>query len=450
MTQGTGIANLAGEMIDFIAESPTMFHSTLQIESMLSGGEAMTHLDEAECWSIEPGRGYVVTRGGSSLVAFKVGRRCLDVGSGGLRFQIVAVHADSPAFKLKNVSEAEGPEGYLRLDVEAYGGMIDRTWFDRPLAIAGRVLVREDDRIESRLVDTTGAVAIIPSLAIHLDRESNSGFSPNRNVDLRPIISAGELGSGSIDATLAESIGVEFGQIVSRDLFVYNNQPGMVWGISREFLSSPRIDDLAGAYCAAKAFGNTLNDSCVTVLACFDNEEVGSNTKQGAMSTFLRDTLSRVTACLCGEGAQELPRALSRSMLVSCDNAHAVHPNHPEKHDELNRARLNGGIVVKEAANQRYCTDAFSRAIFQTVCERAGVSFQTFANRSDMAGGSTLGNLSNIQVSMHAVDVGIPQLAMHSAFETMGARDVENTVAALEAFYAADIRIDGASSVEIR
>ena len=203
------------------------------------------------------------------------------------------------------------------------------------------------------------------------------------------------------------------------------------------------------AFTALKAFLAAENPACVNVYCCFDNEEVGSNTKQGALSTFLADTLQRVTAAL-GLSAEGYRRALAASFLVSCDNAHALHPNHPEKHDATNRCLINGGLVVKEAANQHYCTDAFSRAVFQAVCDRAGVPYQTFANRSDMAGGSTLGNLSNMQASMHAVDVGCPQLAMHSSYETAGTRDVTLAIRALQAFYETDLVISGADSAELR
>ena len=291
-------------------------------------------------------------------------------------------------------------------------------------------------------------MALIPSLAVHLQRGVNEGFSPNRAVDLCPVFSAGCLGCGSLDALVAEAAGVDPAQVLGRDLFLVNRQSPAVWGVAREFVSAPRLDDLMCAHAALKAFTDAENPACVTVFCCFDNEEVGSNTKQGAMSTFLPDALRRVTDAL-GLSSEDYRRALAASMLVSCDNAHAVHPNHPEKHDAENRCRLNGGLVIKEAANQHYCTDAFSRAAFAAVCDRAGVPYQVFANRSDMAGGSTLGNLSNIQASMHAVDVGCPQLAMHSAYETAGTRDVRLAIKALRAFYEADLRSEGADAVEI-
>ena len=447
---------LARELIEFIEASPSMFHTTATSAAMLDAA-GFTYLPETAPWSVQPGGSYYTTRNNSSIIAFTVGAGLAGAGAQGAsdtpaasgdvpyHFQLSAAHGDSPTFKLKANPVLTGPQGTLRLDVEAYGGMIDYTWFDRPLSLAGRVLVREGDRVESRLVSLDRDVAIIPSLAIHLDRSMNDGFSPNRAVDLCPLISAGELDAAAFDALIAEAAGAAPEQVLARDLFLVNRQHGRVWGAASEFVSSPKLDDLMCAFMSLKAFLSSANDNAVLVWCCFDNEEVGSNTKQGAMSTFLVDTLERLNAAL-GKTPEELACAIAKSMLVSCDNAHAVHPNRAEKHDSANQCRMNGGIVIKEAANQHYCTDAFSRAVFQAACDRAGVPYQTFANRSDMAGGSTLGNLSNTQVSMHAVDVGCPQLAMHSSYETAGARDVSLAMQALKAYFCSDIRIDGAVS----
>ena len=337
----------------------------------------------------------------------------------------------------------------MRLNVEAYGGVMDHTWFDRPLSVAGRVLVRSGNRVESRLIAPDADLLIIPRVPIHLDREANSRFSPSRAVDLCPVMSAGELGPGSFDRLVAQEASVAPEQVLARDLFLVNRQQPSVWGWGNEFISAPRLDDLGCAYISLAAFLTAGNDDAVSVFCCFDNEEVGSNTKQGAMSTFLRDCLERVNAGL-GFASEQLRCALAKSMLVSCDNAHAVHPNHPELYDQGNRVMLNRGLAVKEAANQKYCTDAFSRAVFCAICQDAGVPLQRFANRSDMPGGSTLGNLSNMQVSMHAVDVGLPQLAMHSSYETAGVADIALGTAALEAFYNADVRIEDADFAELR
>ena len=262
-------------------------------------------------------------------------------------------------------------------------------------------------------------------------------------------MSAGALQPGSFDRLVAQEAGVAPEQVLARDLFLVNRQQPSVWGWRNEFISAPRLDDLGCAYISLAAFLTAGNDDVVSVFCCFDNEEVGSNTKQGAMSTFLRDCLERVNAGL-GFTLGQLRCALAKSMLVSCDNAHAVHPNHPELYDQGNRVMLNRGLAVKEAANQKYCTDAFSRAVFCAICQNAGVPLQRFANRSDMPGGSTLGNLSNMQVSMHAVDVGLPQLAMHSSYETAGVADIALGTAALEAFYNADVCIEDADFAELR
>ena len=435
-------------LISFIEQCPSMFHTASTIAARLDAA-GFTRLSEGASWQgqLEPGGRYYVVRNGSSVIAFKVGERAV-AEPDRYHFQLTAAHGDSPTFKVKAAPELDGPEGTLRLNVEAYGGMIDYTWFDRPLSVAGRVLVRAGDRVESRLVAPDRDLFLIPSLAIHLDRGMNDGFSPNRATDLCPLVSAGELSAGSFDALVAEEAGVEPDQVLARDLFLVNRQPARVWGAAREFISSPKLDDLMCVYTLLTAFLAAENSGCIQVFCCFDNEEVGSITKQGAMSTFLPDVLTRATAAL-GLTPDDYRRALAKSMLVSCDNAHAVHPNKPEKYDAGNRCRMNGGIVVKEAANQHYCTDAFSRAVFRAVCERAGVPCQSFANRSDMAGGSTLGNLSNIQASMHAVDVGCAQLAMHSSYETAGVRDVCLATRALQAFFEVDLRIDGAEAVTL-
>ncbi len=432
----------AQDMLDFIEACPSMFHTAATLRARLDAA-GFTYLPESAPWQVERGGRYYTMRNNSSVIAFKVGA-ALD----NYHFQLTASHSDSPTYKVKAHPEIAGPAGYLRLNVEAYGGVMDHTWFDKPLSVAGRVMVRANGRIESRLFAPDADLLIIPRVPIHLDREANAGFAPNRAVDLCPLFSAGELAPGAFDELVAAGVGVAPDAVLARDLFLVNRERPRVWGARSEFVSAPRLDDLACAYLSLEAFLATENDHDVSVFSCFDNEEVGSNTKQGAMSTFLRDTLERINARL-GFTPDDLRCALAKSMLVSCDNAHAVHPNHPERYDGENQVRLNAGLVVKEAANQKYCTDAFSRAVFAAVCEDAGVPLQAYANRSDMPGGSTLGNLSNIQVSMHGVDVGLPQLAMHSSYETAGARDVDLGIAALAAFYAADLRIADADGATI-
>lgn len=431
-------------LIEFIERCPSMFHTVATVRTRLDAA-GFVYLPERAAWFMEPGGSYYTVRNGSSIIAWHVGR---ELPQDGFHFQIAASHADSPTFKLKAVSELAGPGDYLRLDIEPYGGTIDYTWFDRPLSLAGRVLVRDGSRVESRLFALDRDVALIPSLAIHLDRSVNDAFSPDRAVDLYPLASAGELTHGAVNTLVAEELGVDPTAILARDLFLVNRQKPQVWGAADEFISAPKLDDLMCAYCSLEAFLASGNERDISVYVCFDNEEVGSHTKQGAASTLLRDTLERINARI-GRSPESLVRSLASSMLVSCDNAHAVHPNHPEKADEANDPRLNRGIVIKEAANQHYCTDAFSRAVFSAVLDDAGVPHQTFANRSDMAGGSTLGNISNAHVSMHAIDVGCPQLAMHSSYETAGARDVQLVIDALTAYFNTDIQIDGAEAAVI-
>lgn len=432
--------NAANELLTFIENSPSMFHSIETIKGMLDEA-GFTYLPERTCWDVKQGGTYYTIRNHSSIIAFRVGKEL-----GDYHFQMCASHSDSPTYKIKNVPELNGPGEYLRLDVEAYGGMIDNTWFDRPLTVAGRVLVKDGQGVSARLLYIDKDLLIIPNVAIHFNREVNNGYKYNRQVDLCPLFSAGELKKGAFDAMIAKELGVAAEDILGKDLFLVNRQPGTIWGYADEFVSSPKLDDLQCAYVSLKAFLEAKNERDVSVYCCFDNEEVGSNTKQGAMSTFLQDVLHRINGAL-GKTPEDYYQAVAGSFLVSCDNAHAVHPNHGEKTDAVNCSWMNKGIVIKESANQKYTTDAFSRAVFTNVCNEAGVPVQVFANRSDILGGSTLGNLSNTQVSVHAVDIGLPQLAMHSCYETAGVKDVEYAIRALTKFYQTALQIEGAERV---
>ena len=467
---------ISEELLEFAGKSPSAFHAVANIAGYLEA-RGFRYLPETEKWDIAEGCGYYTTRNGSSIIAFRIGQNARSAwsawsagsawsGSEGGGFRICASHSDSPTYKIKNVPELEGPGEYLRLNVEAYGGMIDSTWLDRPLSVAGRVLVREKSGsavtdggggqcgcgsvagsvIRSRLLDIDRDILLIPNVAIHMNREINSGYKFNRQVDLCPLFSAGALKKGAFDRMIADELGVEPEDILGKDLFLVNRQKPVLWGVENEFISAPGLDDLQCAFASLKAFAGSSCDGAVNVYCCFDNEEVGSNTKQGAMSTFLHDTLQRINSGL-GGSEDDYRMAVARSFMVSCDNAHAVHPNHPEKTDAENRVFLNKGVVIKESANQKYTTDAFSRAVFSEICREAGVPVQHFANRSDSAGGSTLGNLSNIQVSMHAVDIGLPQLAMHSSYETAGSMDTKYAVDALMRFYSTDIEITDGGAV---
>lgn len=436
---------LSHRLLSFIRTSPSPFHVVESVRERLERA-GFTYLPEDARWNVVPGGSYYTVRNGSSIVAMRVGERVASP-----RFMVVASHSDSPTFRLKDRAELHGPGSYLRLDTEAYGGTIDRTWLDRPLSIAGRVMVDRGERIKSHLLSFDRDLLVIPSVAVHMDRRVNEEGAIDRRSDLFPLFSAGGMDAGAFVRLVADELGVEPEQVLGHDLMLVNRQAGSVWGAANEFVSAPRIDDLQCAYAALVAFLSACHPTSVGVYACLNNEEVGSGTLQGALSTFVPSVLERVCLCL-GEGREGYHCALARSFVVSCDNAHAVHPNHPELHDEENRVWINGGVVIKEAARQTYATDALSRALFVRVCREAGVPTQSFANRSDLPGGSTLGNLLMRTASMHTVDVGLPQLAMHSSYETAGTCDTGYLAKALQAFYDTDYRLgaDDALSVAVQ
>ena len=427
------------DLMDFLDSSVTMFHAINECEKVLQKS-GFTYLPENEKWNINKGK-YYTKRNSSSLIAF-------DIAEGDYHFQISAAHSDSPTFKLKDRPVIEA-NGYLKLNVEGYGGMINATWLDKPLTLAGRVMVNTDKGIETRLLNIDRDLLIIPNVPIHFNREINKGFAFNNQVDMLPIFSAGNLKEADFDNMIAKELGIEPEAILAKDLYLVNRQKAAFIGFDNELISSGRLDDLECVYTSLRGFVEAENKNHINVFAVFDNEEVGSVTKQGAMSTFLGSTLDRVNTAL-GKSKEEYYRAIAKSMLISCDNAHAVHPNHPELFDVKNRPVLNQGIAIKESANQKYTTDAFSRAILKKILEKKNIPYQTFANRSDIAGGSTLGNLSNTVVSMNAVDIGLPQLAMHSAYETAGAKDVGYAFETLKAFFEANIDIkDDKVAVEV-
>ena len=427
------------DLMNFLDSSVTMFHAINECEKVLQNC-GYIYLPENEKWNIRAGK-YYTKRNSSSLIAF-------DIANGDYHFQISAAHSDSPTFKLKDRPIIES-NGYLKLNVEAYGGMIDATWLDKPLTLAGRVMVDTGCGIETRLLYIDKDLLIIPNVPIHFNREINKGFAFNNQVDMLPVFSAGNLSEADFDKMLAKELGVKPEAILAKDLYLVNRQKATVIGYDNELISSGRLDDLECVYTSLLGFIEAMNNDHINVFAVFDNEEVGSVTKQGAMSTFLVSTLNRINKAL-GKSDEDYYRAIAKSMLISCDNAHAIHPNHPELFDVKNRPVLNQGIAIKESANQKYTTDAFSRAVLKKILDNKNIPYQTFANRSDIVGGSTLGNLSNTAVSMNAVDIGLPQLAMHSAYETAGAKDVEYAIEALRAFFETNIDIkDDKVSLEV-
>ena len=424
-------------LMDFINAAPTAFHAVDQIcASLASAGYA--RLQEGETWFLEPGGRYYLTRNRSSVIAFRLPRQELS------HFQIVASHSDSPCFKLKpNAQRAS--QGCALLNVEKYGGMLMSTWLDRPLSIAGRLIVEDGGALETVLVDAGRDLALIPNVPIHFNRDANDGVKWNPQVDMLPIY--GTEGADYL-CLLSEKVGVEPSRVAGGDLFLYNRDRATLFGAQEEFIAAPRLDDLECAYTSLEALLASRPGRHVDMLCVFDNEEVGSGSKQGADSTLLADTLRRIAGGT-GLAPQALEAAVAKSFMVSADNAHAAHPNHPEKYDEQNRVYMNSGVVVKSSANQKYTSDALSIAVFESICRRAGVPTQRFANRSDIPGGSTLGNISNAHVSMNAVDIGLAQLAMHSALETAGARDVAHMVDALKAFFECEVMINGDGAIRI-
>ena len=422
------------DLVEFLQESVTPFHAAATAESWLRAA-GFTRLEEADYWNLEPGKGYYTTRNGSSVVAWRVP----DHAIGGWR--IVASHSDSPTWKIKtNIVENDGCR---RLSVEGYGGMIMSTWLDRPLTVGGRVIVKTEDGIESRLVCIDRDLLVIPSLAIHFQRDINKGHTFNPQVDMQPLW--GPAGSRPLTDLVAEELGVDTADILDSDLQLVTRQAPTQIGPDGEFFMAPRIDDLE---CAATTLLGFLDaaaetdSACAPVWAMLDNEEVGSSSRMGAESSYLRDVLDRIVDAIPHSG-QAMHRAMANSFMLSADNAHATHPNFPQKSDPCALVRLGGGVVLKYNASQKYTTNAVSGAIFRAICEKADVPVQVFTNRADEAGGSTLGNLQSHTLPIPMADIGLAQLAMHSAVETASVADAEAMTKAVAAFYRVHLRALG-------
>ena len=437
-------------LLRFIEECPSKYHVVERVVSEYEK-QGFVRLDEKENWNLKWGKNYVVTRNGSALIAFRLPKKKEAVKG----FHMAAAHCDSPSFQIKEKPERKA-EKYVVLNTEKYGGMIYSTWLDRPLSVAGRVAVRDkkSGEIRAKLVNVDRDLLVIPNLAIHMNRDINKGMEYNPQVDLQPLFAMGRaFGDGCVSSEegtaaeakdeayelsllklVADAAGVKQEDILGQDLFLYVRDEGRVIGANGEMILSPRLDDLQCVYALSLAHAQEKTGAYVTVNAVFDNEEVGSGSIQGADSTFLDDVLIRMAEAL--EISQGTLRTwISAGFMVSADNAHAVHPNHPEKADPTNRPYLNGGIVVKFNSAQKYTTDGMTFAYFREVCEKAGVPCQTYVNRSDVAGGSTLGNISTAHVSIPSVDIGLPQLAMHSAVETGGTEDTWYVFQAMREFF---------------
>lgn len=421
------------KLFRFLDESPTCYHAAANAKAALTAAGAV-ELRESEQWKLEKGTLYVVERGDSALVAFRVPEGPFH------GFLMAAAHSDSPTFKVRETAEAASAGNTLRLSVEPYGGGVWRGWLDRPLSVAGRVMIRQGDRLVSRLVNIDRDLLVIPGVAIHMDRSVNKGAELNPAVDLLPLLGCGKE-PGAFRKLIAEAAGVREEHLLSTELFLYPRTKAVQTGLNGEFIVSPRLDDLQCVFGCLEGFLAAKPGGSLPVLAVFNNEEVGSNTRQGADSTFLTDVLERI-AHGCGLDSEAWKAAVANSFMVSADNAHAIHPAHPEYADKGEFPVLNGGIVIKYNANQRYTTDAVSGAVFQAICQEAGVPVQRYSNRADLPGGSTLGNISTAHLSVPTVDIGLPQLAMHSVCETAGAADTDHLVKAMTAYFSRDFHRD--------
>lgn len=425
---------LAQSLIDFTYESPTAFHATEVLKKTLNE-KGFIHLKEEDRWNLKKEGKYYITKNDSALIAFVVGTG--DVAEHG--FKLIGAHTDSPTFRIKPSPEMVVENTYVKLNTEVYGGPILNTWLDRPLSVAGRVMLRGENPLNpiTKLVNINKPILIIPNIAIHMNREVNKGVELNRQKDVLPVIG---LVNETLEKdkyllnTIAKELNVEASEILDFDLFLYEYEKGCIMGLSEEFISTPRLDDLSMVHAGIKALLDAKTTMGTNVVACFDNEEVGSTTKQGGNSNLLAHLLERIVLNLGGD-KEDFFRALTKSFMISADLAHAVHPNSPEKHDPINRPVINKGPVIKVAANQSYTSDADSVAVYAAICEKAGVPYQKFINRSDTPGGSTIGPINSSHIHIRSVDMGSPILAMHSIRELGGVMDHYYTTKSFEEFF---------------
>lgn len=408
--------------LDFIRSSPSPFQTVENISKILDS-VGFIRLSESKKWELEAGQKYYVSRNQSSLIAFSVPENQWN------GFRITASHSDSPTFKLKEEPENYSDK-YIRINCEKYGGAILSSWLDRQLSIAGRIIHNKNDILSSQLFSMQNIHFIIPSMAIHLQNPQTFQLQH----DFFPMVGIKSNDSVSLRSFISSYCDIPEKNILSHDLFLYCAQDPCYSGLNNEFYSSPRIDNLSCAYTTLRGFMKGVASEKINVYSVFDHEEVGSTTQQGAASTFLQNTLERISYVF-SKTSEEHMAQISNSFLISADNGHAVHPNHPEIADSVNRTYLNQGIMIKRNASQKYTTDAVSSAHVQKICMENNIPYQHYANRSDIPGGSTLGNISNTKVSLHTADIGLPQLSMHSAFETAGVLDVEYMIRFIHKFY---------------
>ena len=402
----------------YLDNAHSVYHATAGLVQELEAAGYIC-LQEQNGWQLKPGGKYYLTRGGSALVAFRIPE------TGPKGFLMAAAHMDRPAFKVKENGELTGK--YTRLATEKYGGMILSTWLDRPLSLAGRVMVETDAGICSRLVDLDQDLMVIPSVAIHMNPKVNEGYAFNPAVDTLPLL-GGETAAGKLGALLEQAAG---GKILGSDLYLYVRENSRVCGLEGEYLCGQGLDDLMCSWCCTQGFINSRFGGSVPVLCLFDSEEVGSASVQGACSDLLQSVLDRI----CKACGWQLEQMLRQSFMISADNAHALHPNHPELSDSANAPLVNGGIVLKFNANLRYATDGVAAALLRKICQKADVPVQIYYARADLPCGTTLGGISLSHVAVPTVDIGLAQLAMHSAWETAGVQDVEYLETLMQTYF---------------
>ena len=427
------VNQLTQNLIDFIDASPTMFHATASCQKLLEEN-GFTFLDNAAPWTLKQGGKYYTTLNASSVIAFCI--HSTDVEQEG--FRIIGTHGDVPCFRIKPNAQMQ-TDNYIKLNTEGYGGGILSTWFDRPLSVAGRVALKSENllRPNMRLVDLNRPLLIIPNLAIHMNREVNNGISINKQKDTLPILtySNEEVSESLMLELLADALKVDVSDILDADLYLYPYEKGMCVGLNEEFISSPRLDDLSMTYAGLYALLKSSSQKGISMFVCYDNEEVGSHTKQGADAPFLVRTLERILLALGKSSREALFMALENSFILSGDVAHLSHPNYMEKSDPTNKVLPGNGPAIKVNANFSYTTDSDSYAVFAGLCKANDIPFQVFVNRSDERGGSTIGPVATSHLGIRSVDVGIPMLAMHSARELMAAADFIYTTEAMKAFF---------------
>lgn len=428
------MATYTEKLLSFIDASPVNFLAVRNVcNTLLDNGFVQLHAEEA--LKDLPDK-FFITKNNSAVFAFHMGRQSMaDAG-----FRVIAAHSDSPTFRIKPNAEMVGEGGLLRLNTEAYGGAILNTWFDRPLSLAGRVILRSADALnpQTRLLNIKRPLLVIPNLAIHFNRQVNDGVKLSKQKDMLPILGYVNdrlEADGLLVRLIANELKIEKEQIIDFDLYLYDTTPACLVGLNNEFISSGRLDDLSMVHAGMEAMtAESAKPEATKVLAIFDNEETGSGTKQGAGSNFLMSLIQRIVLAQ-GGSLDDYYRSVEKAFMVSADNAHGFHPNYAEKYDPTNHALLGGGPVIKINAAQKYATDAMSAAVFQQICERAGVPCQRFVNSSDIAGGSTLGNILTSSIAINGVDMGNPVLAMHSVRELASAADHENCIKAFTEFY---------------